>query len=175
MKTIIITALSAIGISCLSLAEDPEIKDASAIKQALTKTVLIPKGADPKSARVRARNVRRIDLQAIHFKFDSTEIADNESYKQIEQLGKTLADPDLKDCVITLEGHTDDVGEENYNLDLSRRRAETVKRFLITQHHIDASRLQVEGKGKGEPLVKDTSDAARAQNRRVVVIREPGA
>ena len=173
MKTILITALFLIGLTGLTRAEDPAVKDASDIKKALTKSVLIPKGMDGKSARVRARETRRIDLQAIRFKFDSTEIADNESYRQLEQLGKTLADPDLKNCVVTLEGHTDDVGEASYNLDLSRRRAEAVKRILITQHHIDATRLQTEGKGKGAPLVKDTTEFARAQNRRVAVIREP--
>lgn len=172
MKTIFILSFILLP-SSLILSADPSVKDADAIKQALTKPVLIPKGMDTKSARVRAREARRIDLQAIRFKFDSTEIADNESYQQLAELGKVLADADLKNCVVTLEGHSDDVGEVNYNLDLSTRRAEAVKTLLISRHHIDASRLQTIGKGKAEPLVKDTSDFARAQNRRVAVIREP--
>ena len=174
MKTTVclLLATAVLGV-CTAPAQDNGVKEAGAITKALTKTILVPKGMDAKSARVRAREARHIDLQAIHFKFDSTELADAASYRQLAELGKALNDPSLGDCVITLEGHTDDQGADAYNLDLSRRRAEAVKLILTTQHNIPEARLQTVGKGKSEPVMKDTSEFARAQNRRVAVIREP--
>ncbi len=67
---------------------------------------------------------------------------------------------------ISVQGHTDDVGDDAANLDLSRRRAESVVRFL-TQHGVDAPRLSAVGYGESHPLVQSTAGAARAQNRRV--------
>lgn len=74
---------------------------------------------------------------------------------------------------LAIEGHTDDVGDEDANLDLSRRRANNVMAWLI-QHGIEASRLEAHGYGESMPLVQDTTEDARSVNRRVefdVVVR----
>ncbi|HTS60381.1 MAG TPA: OmpA family protein [Candidatus Acidoferrales bacterium] len=65
-------------------------------------------------------------------------------------------------------GYTDDVGADSYNLDLSRRRAESVAGWL-RQHGIAAERLQVEGYGSQSPKVPNTSAGNRARNRRVEI------
>ncbi|MFO0645092.1 MAG: OmpA family protein [Polyangiales bacterium] len=68
---------------------------------------------------------------------------------------------------LSVEGHTDDAGPDDRNLDLSRRRAASVVRWLTTTGHIEAGRLASEGFGETRPLVQGTTPAARAQNRRV--------
>ena len=68
---------------------------------------------------------------------------------------------------VSVEGHTDDAGPDDRNLDLSRRRAASVVRWLTTTGRIEAGRLTSEGFGETRPLVQGTTPAARAQNRRV--------
>lgn len=68
---------------------------------------------------------------------------------------------------VSVEGHTDDAGPDDRNLDLSRRRAASVVRWLTTRGRIEAGRLTSEGFGETRPLVQGTTPAARAQNRRV--------
>jgi outer membrane protein OmpA-like peptidoglycan-associated protein len=70
------------------------------------------------------------------------------------------------DYTISVNGHTDDVGSETYNKKLSERRAQAVRDYLV-QAGLSPDILSVEGHGKSLPLVKGTSDAARAKNRRV--------
>ena len=70
------------------------------------------------------------------------------------------------DYTISVNGHTDDVGSDAYNQKLSERRAQAVRDYLV-QAGMPPEILSVEGHGKKLPLVRGTSDAARAKNRRV--------
>jgi outer membrane protein OmpA-like peptidoglycan-associated protein len=70
------------------------------------------------------------------------------------------------DYTISVNGHTDDVGSDAYNQKLSERRAQAVRDYLV-KAGLSPGILSVEGHGKSLPLVKGTSDAARAKNRRV--------
>jgi outer membrane protein OmpA-like peptidoglycan-associated protein len=70
------------------------------------------------------------------------------------------------DYTISVNGHTDDVGSAAYNQALSERRAQAVRDYLV-KAGLPAGILSVEGHGKSLPLVKGTTDAARAKNRRV--------
>jgi outer membrane protein OmpA-like peptidoglycan-associated protein len=67
---------------------------------------------------------------------------------------------------IEVQGHTDDVGDDAYNVKLSGQRAETVRTWLGA-HGIAAQRLTAKGYGKTQPVVENSSDANRARNRRV--------
>lgn len=69
------------------------------------------------------------------------------------------------DATVVIEGHTDSIGPDDYNLALSDRRAASVKRYLVEQHGIATARLTTLGKGKTEPLADTPPHAAR--NRRV--------
>lgn len=71
-----------------------------------------------------------------------------------------------KDYQISVHGHTDDVGSDAYNKDLSERRAKAVRDYLV-QAGIKADVMSTEGFGKSNPLVPGTTEAARAKNRRV--------
>jgi len=78
------------------------------------------------------------------------------------------------DREVLVEGHTDSVGSETFNLDLSQRRAEAVRGFLV-QNGIDSARTAVRGFGEARPVSTNATDAGRQQNRRVeVVILDPG-
>lgn len=73
------------------------------------------------------------------------------------------------DRSVVIEGHTDSVGGEEYNLQLSQRRADQVKAYL-TSHGVDANRVSAVGKGKGFPVASNQDAAGRQQNRRVEVV-----
>jgi outer membrane protein OmpA-like peptidoglycan-associated protein len=75
------------------------------------------------------------------------------------------------DWRLGIEGHTDNIASDRFNLDLSRRRAAAVKDALVTRHGIDAARLTTGGAGESRPL--DTNDTleGRARNRRVELVR----
>jgi outer membrane protein OmpA-like peptidoglycan-associated protein len=70
---------------------------------------------------------------------------------------------------VTIEGHTDSVGSEDFNLGLSQRRAESVRSYLM-QQGIDGSRITTKGMGESVPVAANDSAGGRQQNRRVEVI-----
>jgi outer membrane protein OmpA-like peptidoglycan-associated protein len=72
---------------------------------------------------------------------------------------------------ISIEGHTDNVGGAAYNLDLSRRRAASVKSALVQDFHIDKRRLTTAGYGLTRPKASNETAAGRQQNRRVELVR----
>lgn len=69
-----------------------------------------------------------------------------------------------------IEGHTDSVGSESYNLKLSQRRADAVRDALIERYGISPSRLTAEGFGKSKPIASNSTPEGRAENRRVVAV-----
>ena len=77
------------------------------------------------------------------------------------------ANPDLQ---LTIEGHTDSVGQAAYNQKLSADRAEAVKAWLAA-HGIDAARLSSAGYGDTKPIADNATEESRAQNRRVELVR----
>jgi outer membrane protein OmpA-like peptidoglycan-associated protein len=99
----------------------------------------------------------------LKFAFDKTELRpeDRELLSRIAGILMTA-----HDYTISVNGHTDDVGSEAYNQTLSERRAQAVRDYLV-KAGLSPDILSVQGHGKSLPLVKGTSDAARAKNRRV--------
>ncbi len=79
------------------------------------------------------------------------------------------ANPTLKLCI---EGHTDATGSPAHNLDLSKRRAESVRSVLIAQFGIEATRLTAAGLGSTKPLASNDTPQDRAQNRRVEFVKQ---
>lgn len=79
-------------------------------------------------------------------------------------LDALLATPEIRR--VAIEGHTDDVGDDAFNLDLSRRRAESVMRWLV-EHGVEASRLEAAGFGETRPVRPGTRRRDREANRRV--------
>jgi len=71
---------------------------------------------------------------------------------------------------IGIEGHTDDVGDETMNQDLSERRAAAVKAWLVESGRVSPDRLETVGYGESRPAIEGTSPEAREQNRRVELV-----
>jgi outer membrane protein OmpA-like peptidoglycan-associated protein len=107
-----------------------------------------------------------IDLE-IHFDYNSAEISKT-STRAVQELGKALSNPSLKGSTFVVAGHTDGIGGEAFNQDLSERRAETIKRYLVQNYGIAGSDLVSVGYGKTK--LKDANDPADPINRRVQVV-----
>ena len=77
--------------------------------------------------------------------------------------------------LVELQGHTDSSGADAYNLDLSQRRAESVRNYLLAQD-VRPDQLVARGYGESQPIADNTTAAGRAENRRVVmhVLENPG-
>jgi len=73
------------------------------------------------------------------------------------------------DRSLIIEGHTDNSGPEAYNLDLSNRRAQTVRDALVNELNISAERLRADGLGSAQPVQSNSSSKGRAFNRRVEI------
>ena len=74
---------------------------------------------------------------------------------------------------IVVEGHTDSQGQPAYNMDLSQRRAQSVRDYLVSRG-IAADRVTAQGFGLTRPIADNTSPEGRANNRRVEIVVQPG-
>ena len=70
---------------------------------------------------------------------------------------------------LVVTGHADSVGSDAYNMELSKRRAESVKNYLVEKYNIDEQRMIVKGVGSSQPIADNDSPEGQAQNRRVTV------
>jgi len=107
----------------------------------------------------------------IHFRYDSTELADEFSRRQLREAGEAFSSNELRGLAFEIGGHTDAQGSDAYNLELSRRRAQTVKDVLCRGYKVDCGAHQVKGYGKSEPVAGNDDEAGRSLNRRVVFKR----
>ncbi|MDV7400154.1 OmpA family protein, partial [Arthrospira platensis SPKY1] len=77
-----------------------------------------------------------------------------------------------QDVTVEIEGHTDAQGAEAYNQTLSQRRADSVKKALVTRYGIAAERVKAIGYGESRPVASNDTAAGRAENRRVVAVMQ---
>jgi outer membrane protein OmpA-like peptidoglycan-associated protein len=113
-----------------------------------------------------AKTKPNIDLE-INFDYNSADIS-AKSMSSVQALGKALTNPDLKGSTFVVAGYTDAMGGESYNQDLSERRADAIKRYLIDKYGIAGSDLVTVGYGKTK--LKDPSQPMAEANRRVQVV-----
>jgi OOP family OmpA-OmpF porin len=112
----------------------------------------------------------KVDVYSVYFSFNSDVIRD-ESEPTIKEIADVLKrHPDWR---LAVNGHTDSIGGDQFNLDLSKRRSASVKDALVKRLAIGSNRLATSGFGKSQP--KDTNDTleGRARNRRVELVRLP--
>jgi len=106
---------------------------------------------------------KKIVLRSVHFDFDKSVIRPdavpvlNEAVDVLKAQGGVA---------VIVDGHTDSVGSDAYNLKLSRRRADAVKQYLM-KHEIPSNHITTEGFGKSHPVASNDTADGRAQNRRV--------
>lgn len=101
----------------------------------------------------------------ILFGFDSTSIQP-QGRENLRTLAANL--DKYPDTDLLIVGHTDDVGDANYNQSLSERRARAAADYLASQG-VDRGRLRTSGRGEVEPIAENTSDSGRQENRRVEI------
>jgi outer membrane protein OmpA-like peptidoglycan-associated protein len=113
-----------------------------------------------------AQDKPNIDLE-ITFDYNSANIS-GKSMPSVQALGRALINPDLKGSTFIVAGHTDAVGSEAYNQDLSERRADSIKRYLVDKFSIPGADLVTVGYGKTK--LKDPNNPTAEVNRRVQVV-----
>jgi outer membrane protein OmpA-like peptidoglycan-associated protein len=120
-------------------------------------------------AELKAKQTERgfeLTLSDVLFEFDKANLKPG-AERSLAPLAEFLREnPQRK---ITIEGYTDNVGSDTYNLELSRRRADSVRDFLI-QSGIRGDRISTQGLGEEYPVASNNTQAGRQQNRRVQII-----
>ena len=101
------------------------------------------------------------------FKVNSAKLSDDAK----QQLNQMATGPlsSAKRYFIAIQGFTDKTGSAEYNLELSRRRAEAVQTYLVAEHNVPVYRIQIVGLGKDKPLNDQKTRQEREENRRVEV------
>jgi outer membrane protein OmpA-like peptidoglycan-associated protein len=112
---------------------------------------------------------KRAVTYGIYFDFNKDTLKP-ESQPVLNEIAQAMThNPDWK---LTVEGHTDNIGGDPYNLELSNRRAAAVKRALVSQFDIAADRLLTGGFGASRPIETNDTLEGRARNRRVELVRQ---
>lgn len=108
-------------------------------------------------------------LALIHFDHDSARIRP-ESFDLLDNYGRALTGG-LAGAELTIVGHTDATGAEEYNRQLSLRRARAVREYLAANFGIAPRRLKVQGMGMSCPIADNDTEQGKSRNRRVEFIR----
>jgi OOP family OmpA-OmpF porin len=106
-------------------------------------------------------------LEGVNFEYDSARLT-QESHEVLDRVARSLREwPQVR---VEIGGHTDDAGTDEYNMELSERRAQAVRDYLMDRG-VGGSRLQAKGYGKTRPVNRNDTEEGRAQNRRVELKR----
>jgi outer membrane protein OmpA-like peptidoglycan-associated protein len=105
-------------------------------------------------------------LEGVNFDFDKSDIRPQDHAKLDQDVATLKEWGDIK---VEVAGHTCNIGTDDYNLGLSQRRAESVRRYLIDKG-IPAERLTAKGYGESQPVADNATRAGRIQNRRVELV-----
>jgi outer membrane protein OmpA-like peptidoglycan-associated protein len=108
---------------------------------------------------------KKLSMQ-INFEFNSAQLTPA-GRRALQPVAEALASNELRDKYFVIEGHTDAKGKASYNLSLSKRRAQTVKQYLVNKFAMEPSHLSTVGKGSSELL--NSAAPYAPENRRVVI------
>jgi len=99
----------------------------------------------------------------------NSDVIKSQSYDVVNQFGDALkTNPSLK---IKITGHTDSDGNAGNNMELSKKRAASVKKYLLANYGIDDSRIETDGKGATQPVADNSTTTGKAKNRRVEFLK----
>jgi len=106
--------------------------------------------------------------ESVHFGFDVSSLSD-EAKAALDSFAKRVK-ADNQNVYIEIQGHTDSVGTDAYNLQLGMVRAEVAKTYLYTQHGIPLHRMSIFSYGESKPVVENDTPQNRAINRRISIV-----
>jgi OOP family OmpA-OmpF porin len=133
-------------------------------KSADTKISGVESGLNKKISNI--DSYKPVENASVNFKFNEAELSD-EAKAALDQLaGKVQG---AKGYVLEIQGFTDSVGTESYNLGLSQKRSESVVRYLAQQHQIPLFRMYILGLGEAKQVEDNKTKEGRAANRRVEI------
>ena len=112
----------------------------------------------------------RVEVPGLYFDFNRDTLKP-QSARALQAIAEALRSESTRSVII--EGHTDDVGTDVYNDDLSRRRATTVRTALVSGYDIKVALLTAQGFGERRPIESNATIAGRARNRRVEIACSP--
>jgi OOP family OmpA-OmpF porin len=155
----------------------PEVKkpEKKVYEQKMEKKPEIPqevKGSDkklpppPMPVKPEIRKEEKVEVTVL-FDFDKTIVKPmyNDQLKKVADFMKANPAATAK-----VEGHTDNIGSAKYNSTLSRKRAQSVKNYLVKNFKVDSSRIIIEGLGSSKPAADNKTEEGRKQNRRAITI-----
>lgn len=129
----------------------------------------IAKDAEKKAKALCPKKPKVLDKMTLRINFDFDKYNIRESDK--EELQKAInfikKYPGSK---VLLEGHTDSIGSESYNMKLSNKRAKSTKDYLVRVGGLDGKMIQTKGYGETKPVASNKTKEGRAQNRRVEIL-----
>ena len=105
-----------------------------------------------------------VSVNNLFFEYNKFEILDY-SIPELKRVAKIIVENDLH---TEINGHTDNIGDDNFNMELSINRASSVKKFLINEG-VDPDILKIIGHGETKPIESNDTDKGRAKNRRVEI------
>ena len=111
-------------------------------------------------------NYRPVKEASVLFGFDKDNLTSKDK-AALDDLAKEI--PNTKGFIITVEGGTDSTGSQDYNYDLSQRRADSVIQYLASKYNVPAHKIYLIGLGKDKPVESNKTAAGRAKNRRVEI------
>ena len=147
------------------IASEQEQARAREAEQALART----KQLEQQLADLKARQTDRgleLTLSDVLFEFDKANLTPGALLSLAPLVTFLRENPDQ---TISIEGHTDSLGSDAYNQQLSQHRAEAVRDFLV-QSGISVDRITARGMGKSYPVASNATEAGRQQNRRVEMV-----
>jgi len=130
----------------------------------LSSTEKVPLPDKPFVTKVR----RRFRFPELSFSFNQWDLSE-EGRRSISLVAEEIR-KENKFFIVSIEGHTDDVGSEDYNLTLSFRRAVAAATHMVIRDGFDPARIFVKGYGQSQPIADNISDEGRARNRRVELL-----
>jgi OmpA-OmpF porin, OOP family len=162
--------LLAAALSAIAVADPAGVVDSQSIVRSLTPS---PSSQMTRGFEVTARpgsgNAHKVDLD-IQFGNNSAELSES-AHAQLAELGKALSSAELTRARFLIAGHTSATGSTQYNLRLSRSRAQAVRAYLLQRFHLPPDRIEATGYGSSRPLAQ--YPPAAIQQRRVEITTLP--
>ena len=109
-----------------------------------------------------------VQLSEVFFEFDKSDLTE-EARSSLIPVAELLTERSTSDRSVNIEGHTDNIGSEEYNINLSRERAASVQDLFVTTG-VQQERVSATGLGAADPIADNATREGRSQNRRVEIV-----